>query len=277
MLNLMLAMLCSTLVSVVMRVGSGGDQPRKPMLAVNYLVCFIVSLPFIDRHAATGGMGFAAGLGGVGGILYLGAFLLLQRSVRENGVTLSSAFMKLGVVVPTILGFTLFQEEAGPLRVAGIALTVAAILALAGDPRSLLPRLDGVGCLVLLLLAGGMADGLSKFYNAYGNPALEGHFLCFVFGFALILCAALCVRLRQRPTARDLLFGLALGLPNYFSSRFLLRSLSAVPASIAYPVFSCGTILLAALSGRLLFREKNSARQWAALGLVLVALVLLNL
>ena len=270
-------MLMSALVSVVMRVGSGGKQPRKPMLAVNYLVCFAVSIPFVHSHAAPGGMGFAVGLGAVGGALYLGAFLLLQRNVRENGVTLSSAFMKLGVVVPTVLGFTLFGEPAGATRVAGVALTVIAILALCGKPQAPSPRAGGMGALLLLLLTGGMADGLSKFYTAYGNPDLEGHFLCFVFAFALALCAALCAGLRQRPTRRDVLFGLLLGLPNYFSSRFLLRSLASVPASIAYPVFSCGTILLTTLSGALLFREKNSPRQWAALGLVLAALALLNM
>ncbi len=277
MLNLILAMLMSALVSVVMRVGSGGDQPRKPMLAVNYLVCFLVSLPFIQSHAAPGGMGFAVGLGAVGGVLYLGAFLLLQHNVRQNGVALSSAFMKLGVAVPTVLGFTLFREPIGATRVTGVALTVIAILSLCGRPQTPSPRAGGAGSLLLLLLTGGMADGLSKFYAAYGNPDLEGHFLCFVFAFALMLCAGLCAALRQWPTGRDLLYGLLLGLPNYFSSRFLLRSLASVPASIAYPVFSCGTILLTTLSGALLFREKNSARQWAALGLVLAALALLNI
>ena len=275
--NLILAMLSSALVAVVMRIGSEGDEPRKPMLAVNYLVCSAVSLMFLKSGTEPTGMGFAVGLGLAGGILYLGAFLLLQRSVRENGVALSSAFMKLGVVVPTILGLTLFHERAGIARVAGILLTAAAIAALAGSPREWRSGRSGAGLLALLMLGGGMADGMSKFYSAYGNPALEGHYLCFVFTFALILCAALCARLKQRLTVRDALFGVLLGLPNYFSSRFLLRALAEIPASVAFPVFSCGTILLTSLSGRLLFGERNTPRQWGALGLALAALILLNL
>ena len=277
MLNLILAMLSSALVAVVMRVGSEGDQPRKPMLTVNYLVCAAISLLFLQSGTEPTGMGFAVGLGLAGGILYLGAFLLLQRSVRENGVALSSAFMKLGVVVPTVLGLTLFHERAGIARVAGIALTAAAIAILAGRPDKRRSGSGGVGLLALLMLGGGLADGMSKFYSAYGNPALEGHYLCFVFAFALVLCAALCARLGQRPTGRDTLFGVLLGLPNYFSSRFLLRALAEIPASVAFPVFSCGTILLTSLSGRLLFGERNAPRQRAALGLALAALILLNL
>ena len=69
---------------------------------------------------------FAAGLGLAGGVLYLGAILLLQRNVRENGVALSSLFMKLGVIVPAILGVTVFRERLAPTRAAGIALDKAA-------------------------------------------------------------------------------------------------------------------------------------------------------
>ena len=134
MLDLILAMLCSTLVSVVMRVGSGSAEPRKPMLAANYLVCFAVSLLFLKPGAGRDGLGFAAGLGLIGGVLYLSAFLLFQRSIHDNGVTLSSVFMKLGVVVPTVLGFTLFRERVSFMRVAGIALTAAAIVILSGRP-----------------------------------------------------------------------------------------------------------------------------------------------
>ena len=276
MLNLTLAMLCSALVSVAMRLGAQGDQPRKPMLAVNYLTCFAVSLFFLRRGAGGTGLGTAAGLGLLGGILYLGAFLLLQRNVRDNGVALSSLFMKLGVIVPAILGVTVFHERLAPTRAAGIVLTLAVVFVLFGGPDARGLRRGGLRGLVPLLLCSGMADGLSKVYNAWGDPALEGHFLCCVFGFALILSAILCLRPGQRPAPRDALYGLMLGLPNYFSSRFLLLALHDVPASIAYPVYACGTILLAAASGRLLFSERIGKRQCAALALALVALVLLN-
>lgn len=276
MLNLILAMLCSAMVSIIMREGSADG--RKPLLLVNYITCTAASLCFLGGPPQGSGMGIAAGFGVLGGVLYLGAFLLLQYSVKENGITLSSAFMKLGVIVPTALGFALFHEQAGPLRALGIALTVAAIAVLSrdGDPAST-GRGTRLWTLIALMLCGGMADGLSKFYAAYGVQALEGYFLCFVFACAGLLCAGLCLLERQRPAGRDWLFGLLLGIPNYFSSRFLLKSLAALPASIAYPAFSCGTILLAALAGGVLFHERVSRRQWLALGLVLAALILLNL
>ena len=76
---------------------------------------------------------------------------------------------------------------------------------------------------------------------------------------------------------QDLLFGLLIGAPNYFSSRFLLLSLNDVPAVIAYPTYSVGTIVLIALLGVWLFHERLSRRQTLAMGMILAALALLNL
>ena len=67
-----------------------------------------------------------------------------------------------------------------------------------------------------------------------------------------------------------------LGIPNFYSARFLLASMKAVPAVIAYPTFSVGTILTVTLTGVLLFKETLAKRQWIALAIILGALVLLN-
>ncbi len=50
-----------------------------------------------------------------------------------------------------------------------------------------------------------------------------------------------------------------------------------LPDMLVYPALSVGTILLVTAAGALLFREKLTRREWAGLGLILAALVLLNL
>lgn len=270
---LILAIVSSTMIAIVMRFGAGDG--RKPVLLMNYATCAAVSLGFLGGPPGAEGMPAAAVMGVIGGVLFLSAFLLMQRNIRENGVALASAFMKLGVVVPVTLGFTLFGEALDPLRLCGLLLTAGAIALLAGDGDGARSR-GRLPLLIALLLCGGCADGISKFYNAYGDPALEGYFLLLIFAVAGMLCGLLCLREGQRPTGRDVLFGVLLGIPNYFSSRFLLRSLEMLPASVAYPVFSCGTILLSAVSGRVLFNERLGKRQIAAMGLALAALALLN-
>ena len=137
--------------------------------------------------------------------------------------------------------------------------------------------LIAVAVVLFLLLGGGITDATSKFYEEWGVPAAENHFLLYTFAVALLLCAALAVMRGQRLTAADMGFGLMIGVPNYFSARFLLLSLSSVPAVAAYPTYSVGTIVLVTLLGALLFSERLSRRQGAAMAIILVSLALLNI
>ena len=75
----------------------------------------------------------------------------------------------------------------------------------------------------------------------------------------------------------ELLYGVLVGVPNYFCAKFLLKSLESIPAVIVYPTFSVATILVVTLAGVLVFRERLSKQQWTALGIILAALVLLNI
>jgi len=131
--------------------------------------------------------------------------------------------------------------------------------------------------LLLLLLGGGSTDAMSKVFEELGHAAQKNSFLLITFAVALIFCILLARSRGEGLTAKDAAFGLLIGIPNYLSSRFLLLSLAHVPAVIAYPTYSVGTIVLVTLLGKMLFAEKLSRRQLAALGVILVSLALLNL
>ena len=81
---------------------------------------------------------------------------------------------------------------------------------------------------------------------------------------------------KEKPRGADLLFGVLIGVPNYFSSRFLLLSLEQVPAVVAYPVFSIGTLLIISLIGLAVFHERLSSQKLCAMVLIAVSLFLLN-
>lgn len=273
---LLLAMISSMLVSVVMRLSEGRSRNRITMLAVNYIACTTLSALFagtVEFFPAAEGLPTTLLLGGVSGVMYLAGFLLLQWNISKNGVVLPATFMKLGVVVPTLLAITVFGESPRWTQLAGFALAVAAIVMIQGRGGQEARSAFG---LIALLLVGGLTDSLSKVYEQYGSPVLEDHYLLYTFGMAMLLCIGLCVYKKQGVKWLDVFFGVAIAVPNYFSARFLLLSLSDVPAVVAYPSYSVGTIVLAAVAGAVLFKEKLSRRKLCALGVILLALVLLN-
>ena len=165
-------------------------------------------------------------------------------------------------------------------------LTAAVPVGLFFDPVRMDPNEIGrLGAEIVALTHGEPLSFLSGAVIAYAvagivqdpDTALKDQFLLYTFGTALILCTVLCVVKKQRFTWQDALWGLALGIPNYFSARFLLLSLGSVPAVVAYPTFSVGTIVAVTAVGMLCFRERLTPRKWIALGVILTALILLNI
>lgn len=277
MMYLVLAVLASMLVSVTMRLSESRTKAGVSKLAVNYLMCTLLSALYAgttDFVPQTEGIGYALALGAVSGALYLGSFMLLQWNIGVNGVVLPATFMKLGVVVPTILAVILFGETPRLAQVLGVLGAIAAILMIQMEKGK--SRAKNTLGLIVLWLGGGVTDTMAKFYDAWGSPALENHYLLYTFAVALLLCTALVLIRREKTTLADVGFGLLLGIPNYYSARFLLLSLSNVPAVVAYPTYSVATIVMVTLAGRALFGEKLSRRQMMAMGVILVSLVLLN-
>ena len=278
MLYLLLAILSGTANSLIFRVSGGRVKSKFSMLAANYLVCLALALCYLVPDPVfpqAHGLGRTALLGLVNGFLFLCGFVMIQRNTRVHGVVLTAIFSRLGVLVPTALAVTLFREVPTPMQVLGFLLALAAIFMINGE--------KGAGsrgfrlALVVMLLLNGSCDAMAKVYEQFGSPALSEHFLVCSFFFALLFNVLLVLYKRERPGLTDFCFGALLGIPNYYVARFLLRAVESLPAVIVYPSFSVGTIVVTTAAGVLLFREKISRRQGVAIGVILVALVLLNI
>ena len=277
MISLLLAICSSAMVSIIMRLSTGRVSAKMSMLAANYLTCLSLGAFFAgagDLFPAVEGLGAALGMGVVSGFLYLAGFVLLQYNVKKNGVVLAATFMKLGLLVSVTLSVLWFGERPSVFQGVGFLLALCAIVLINW-------RGDGKGelrwSLPLLLLAGGCGDAMSKVFSQYGSPALSAHYLFYIFLVAFLLCAALVIRGKERPGKTEVGFGVLIGIPNFFTARFLLRAVESLSAVIVYPTFSVGTLLVVTMAGVLVFRERLERRQWAAVAVILAALALLNL
>lgn len=279
MFYLLLAILCSSMVQIVMRLSTEKVTNNMSLLAVNYTVCMCIAafytgfgnlLPRVD------GVGTAGVLGFLQGLLYLLAFILLQFNDRRNGVVLSASFMKLGLLVPMAVSIFFFGEEPGIFHLIGFVVALIAIVLINYDPQKATAAGSKLG-LIALLLVGGIGDVMAKLYQELGNPDLSAQFLLYTFAGALVLSLVLMIWKKERPGKAELIFGVLVAIPNYFSSKFLLAALTELAAVITYPCYNVGTILVATLAGVLIFRERLQKHQWVAMAAILAALVLLNM
>ncbi len=280
MIYLLLAVISSALVSIFMRLSETKIKNNIGMLCVNYLMCMALAYAYTgfgSPFPAVEKLGFTGILGIFNGFLFFAGFFLLQVNIQKNGVVLSSTFMKLGLLVSILVSVVFFHETPNAMQLLGFALAVVAIV-LINYQKQTGGNAGFKAGLLLLLLTGGVTDSLAKVYEQFGNPALSEHFLLYTFIAAFLFCAGTTAAQKKGfPGVSEILFGLLVGIPNFFSAKFLLRSLVDISAVIVYPVCSVGTILVVTLAGVLLFQERLEKRQWTALALILVALVLLNI
>lgn len=278
MIYLILAILSSATIAIIMRFAQQRINYPIGLLAGNYIVCslmaLLLSVPEL-QDITPQVLVLPTGLGILNGALYLGSFALMQWNTRHNGVVLSSVFMKLGILVSTLLSVVWFGESPTLLQIIGFLLAVAAIVIINFQKGASLNKKSWA--LLLMLLAAGMGDGMSKVYEVYGNSNFENLFLFFTFLAALLLCLILLARKKERLGIKELCYGAALGIPNFLSSLFLLKSLTVIPAVIAFPTVNVAVILVVSLAGFLLFHEKLSHRQIIGGILICIALALLNL
>ena len=166
MIYLLLAIASSAMIAVIMRISSRYVKGNITMLATNYLACLLLGAWYAGFQlfpSQTQGFPMTLGMGAVNGILYLAGFVLLQYNTRKNGVVLSSVFMKLGLLVPMILSIFLFAEIPTTLQGIGFFLAVGAIILINYEKGT---SFSGARLpLVLMLLAGGCGDAMSKVFE----------------------------------------------------------------------------------------------------------------
>ena len=277
---LLLAMICSASMAIALRFFRTSQNNRYGMILGNYLTCTLIGFLMIaDKqllflaHPAT----YVCGI--IGGLLFVLSLVCMQSSISSNGTILSSAFSKLGLLVPLLLSVLFFHEIPSFIQAAGLILVIVSILIMNGTAK----QNTGFNLLFLfvVLLTNGMSDSMAKIYSAIGYQNEETVYMFILFLFAAVLTYILMIletrRTGKKTDLTDLAAGICIGIPNYFSSVLLLRSLRTIPAVIAYPVFSAGTIMIVTAVSLFLFREHLSRRQTIGLFLILISLVLLNI
>lgn len=297
MIHLLLAVVCSSSVAVLLRLSGRLGQPGLAVIGVNYFTAVILSLLLqglglvasaetlgttgrallsgtadgvsITHSRIAWGMAAGAPLGAV----FFMAFMVYRKALRQSGLGLSGGFAKMGILLPMLLSMLFWREFPGALQWMGIASAVVAV-ALGAFHRS-----GGrfAPILLLVFLLNGLAEFGSKIYQHYCGSADRDFFLLWVFAVAFLCSALFSIRGRVRVSLLSVALGAPLGVVNYFSSWFLIPALDTLNTSVVFSVFGAGTVALLSITGYAAFGEKLSARDVASLGLVAVALVLVNL
>lgn len=261
-----------------------------PAIVVNYFVCVITGLIFLGGFSGIAAISFQSPwliFALLLGAIFIGTFYMMALTTQRLSVTVSSIAAKMSLAMPVVFSLFILQIDSKDfdfLNYLGIVLAFVAIYLSSWKPRNKeVAPLPGNKLLFLLplgvFLGSGIIDTTINYTSyRYLNAAEEAIFPLVIFAVAAVLGLIL-QWVRKMPTGRkELIGGIILGVPNYFSVYFIVRALAEFDNNGAffYPLLNISIILGSSLMAVLFYKEKLLLLNRLGLALSVLAIFLLS-
>lgn len=271
MISLLLAIICSVLIGNLLVIFTRNpESDLRYIFLGNYIVAALFSLVM----AVPQGVSFSSfdiWFGILTGLLFLSNFIIYQKNIVVNGLSLSVGTMRVAVIIPTLMAVVLFADKISLLNLVGIVIIVAAFASVT-DTKSL----RNLFWLIFLFLISGFTESTLKVYSELGNPN-QNPFLTVIFASAGVFTLLWIIYEKRKFAWLSLCRGFLLGIPNMLSSLFFLQGLKTVPATVAYPFYASGIVLLSIVCDIFIWKKLFTVKQRLALGLLVVGVLLVTI
>jgi drug/metabolite transporter (DMT)-like permease len=191
----------------------------------------------------------------------------------------------MSLVIPVVLGILVYREQLGWIKFLGIALALGAVFFTSMKDKTT-QNLHGskLWLPLLVFLGSGIIDSSIKYLQEYHVERTEFPILSATI-FAAAACSGLLFLLIKDPATvfkvnlRNVLGGIALGVPNFFSIFFLLRALQNdfLNSASVFTLNNVAIVMLTTLLGIGLFKEKISPKNWGGIALAVTSIILIAL
>ena len=267
MLPLFLTILCSTIITLLLKHNNEKKGNPVVLLMGNYFIAFTVCLFLLFLTSNTTYSIFTFVFGVLLAFMFVFSFFAFTKAVSVAGAALACVRARLSVVIPIIFSMLFFYEQANYVQFIGFLFTFFAFLlfyfSLKGKSATK-AKIKEYAYLIFLLLGIGSNDFCMKIFEQKRPETDTPFFLFVIFFFAFLYTLAFVLLKRIRVKWDTVVLGAILGVPNIFSSFFLLGALVQLPAIIVYPVTNIGIILLTTLGAAIIWKEKfNVFGKWA--------------
>ena len=187
----------------------------------------------------------------------------------------------MSVVIPIIFGVILYNESLSVIKIIGIILAIIAVYL--ASVKEDLEKHEKAGLLlpVILFLGSGAIDTILKYveinYVAENEVSLfSGSLFGFAAFFGLIILLFKTIKKREAFGVKNVIAGIVLGIPNYYSIVFLIKALQNknLESSTLFTINNVGIVVVSTLIGLLLFKETFSLKNKIGIALAITGIIL---
>lgn len=254
-------------------------------IVVNYISCFTLGNILSNKTVLTMNVykepwfWFAIILG----VLFISIFYTIGKTSQLMGISVSMVSAKLSVVIPVFIAVFLLDEKFNIIKLSGIVISLVSVVLISlgketsqGKSFWILP--------LIVFLGSGLIDSLLNYIDIHFIPPADAATvittvfgIAGMFGMTILLLNAIRSRDKSILLKKELLWGFALGIPNYFSMYFLLKTIGHYQeASFIFPINNIAIAGLSTLVSYMVFKENLTKLNIVGLLLAFISIVLLS-
>ena len=288
MIFLALSIIASTLIFVIFRLFASYNINTLQAIVVNYFVacsCGLIGYQnSIELSAIPQYNWFYYTL--ALGALFIIVFNLMAITTQHNGLSVVSVATKMALVIPIAFGLWYYKEPLGPFKAAGIVLALIAVYLVAvKKDSSIILQKKNLVFPVLVFLGSGLIDTSLNFLQ---NDFITDKSLIPLFSSTIFMTAGvigILVLVAQKIKGvlvlefKNIIAGIVLGIPNYFSIYFLVKALRSdlFDSSGIFTINNVGIVIISTLLGIVFFKEQLSVKNWIGITLAVISIALVSL
>lgn len=215
------------------------------------------------------------------GFLFIAIFNVMGITAQKNGLSVASVAGKMSVVIPVVVGVFIYKESVGFVKILGILMALIAVyLSSAKSDISPVKFKNLIYPLLLFLGSGCIDAGLKYTETTYVSRGEVPMFLATIFGCAFLLgCIFMIVQIIKgnfKFQWKNILGGIVLGIPNYYSMEFLLKALQTegLESSTLFTINNVSIVILTTVFALVFFKEKLIKKNWIGIGLAVISILL---
>jgi len=252
---------------------------------VNYIVAFSMGFFFAERQIPISEIYLEPWFSGALflGALFVSIFFVMAMTAQKNGVSVTSIAGKMSVVVPIFFGIILYNESVTFLKIVGIIMALIAVyLSSVKEEKS---EKNGTLLLPILLFIGsGTIDTLLKYIQEnYVSDEDVSIFSGSLFGiagvFAFFILVIKTIKKREAFGYKNIIAGIILGIPNYYSIIFLIKALQNknFESSTLFTINNVAIVVVSTLVGLFFFKEKFSIKNRIGVAMAILGIILVTI
>lgn len=216
------------------------------------------------------------------GILFISLFVIMGLSAQKNGVAITSVATKMSMASGILGMIFLYHESVGFLKISGIILAFIGVIAVSWMKSDKNDGQSSWWMLLVLFFGSGLLDIILNYAqkNVLGTLTTSlfsaiGLAIAGIFGLIIFIFQS--IQGKTKFELKNLIAGIVLGIPNYFSIYMLISSYQTTGwrDSTVLSIINVSVVLTSTLLGLLLFNEKINRLKLIGLICSLLAIALL--